>query len=146
MSAIAELPDHLRLHLDVCQELLAVVTREGEALRRADSAGAGEVFQAKKNLLPRLNQSLDQLKRQRLHWQSASPAERARHPEVGALLRLNQDLIMKIIVLDRENEQALLRRGWVPPRHLPSAHRQRPHFVAGRYQRNQGEGRKPAAA
>jgi len=146
MSTIADLPAILRRHLEVCQELLAIVSREGEALRRADSRETGEVFQAKKNLLPRLNQSLDQLKRQRLHWQSASPAERARHPEVGALLRLNQDLTMKIIVLDRENEQALLRRGWVPPRHLPSANRQRPHFVAGLYQRNQGESRKPAAA
>ena len=35
----------------------------------------------------------------------------------------------------RENEQALLRRGMIPPRHLPSAHRQRPHFVADIYRR-----------
>lgn len=146
MSSIIDLPLDLRQHLDLCQELLAVVVREGEAMRRADSTGAGELFQAKKNLLPRLNRSLDQLKRQRLQWQSASPAERARHPEVGSLLRLNQDLIMRIIVLDRENEQALLRRGLVPPRHLPSANRQRPHFVAGLYQRNQGDGRKTTAA
>ena len=46
------------------------------------------------------------------------------------LLRQNQDLTMKIIVLDRENEQNLLRRGLVPPRELPSVNRQRPHFVA----------------
>ncbi len=42
---------------------------------------------------------------------------------------------MKIIVLDRENEQVLLRKGMVPARHLPSADRQRPHFVADLYRR-----------
>ena len=57
------------------------------------------------------------------------------HGEIPALLRQNQDLIMKIIVLDRENEQALLRRGLVPPKHLPPAERQRPHFVANLYRR-----------
>jgi hypothetical protein len=61
--------------------------------------------------------------------------ERARHPEIGMLLRQNQDLTMKIIVLDRENEQSLLRRGLVPPRELPSVNRQRPHFVAELYRR-----------
>ena len=51
------------------------------------------------------------------------------------LLRQNQDLTMKIILLDRENEQSLLRRGLVPPRELPSVNRQRPHFVADLYRR-----------
>ena len=41
----------------------------------------------------------------------------------------------KIILLDRENEQGLLRRGLVPPRELPSVNRQRPHFVADLYRR-----------
>ena len=61
--------------------------------------------------------------------------ERARHPGIGMLLRQNQDLIMKVIVLDRENEQCLLRRGLVPARELPPANRQRPHFVADLYRR-----------
>jgi hypothetical protein len=46
---------------------------------------------------------------------------------------------MRILMLDRENEQALLRRGLLGPRHLPSHNAQRPHFVAGLYQR-QGMG------
>jgi DNA-directed RNA polymerase subunit H (RpoH/RPB5) len=64
-----------------------------------------------------------------------SPEERARHPEVGPLLRRNQDAAMKFILLDRENEQGLLRRGLVPPKQLPSVNRQRPHFVAELYRR-----------
>jgi hypothetical protein len=70
-----------------------------------------------------------------VNWQKFSPDERARHPEIGMLLRQNQDLTMKIIVLDRENEQSLLRRGLVPARELPSVNRQRPHFVAELYRR-----------
>ncbi len=52
------------------------------------------------------------------------------------MLRQNQDLIMKIIVLDRENEQGLLRSGLLPDCQLPSANRQRPRFVADLYRRN----------
>jgi hypothetical protein len=43
---------------------------------------------------------------------------------------------MKFFILDRENQQAMLRRGLVPVRHLPPAAAQRPHFVAGLYQRH----------
>jgi DNA-directed RNA polymerase subunit H (RpoH/RPB5) len=68
-------------------------------------------------------------------WQILSSDERARQPETGLLMRRTQDLTMKLIVLDRENEQALLRRGLVPPRQLPSVNRQRPHFVADLYRR-----------
>ena len=68
-------------------------------------------------------------------WLQLSPAERRRNTAVVALFRQNQDLIMKIVLLDRENEQALLRRGLVPPTQLPSVNRQRPHFVAELYRR-----------
>jgi hypothetical protein len=64
-----------------------------------------------------------------------TPVERGQNPAIAPLLRQNQDLIMKIIVLDRENEQTLLRRGLVPPRQLPSLNRQRPHFVTELYRR-----------
>jgi hypothetical protein len=42
--------------------------------------------------------------------------------------------------LDRENEQLLLRRGLIPPKHLPPVQRQRPHYVAGLYQRHHPAG------
>ncbi len=104
-------------------------------LRDPGKPAVFEFFQLKKTLLPRLNQSLDALRGHRVNWQKLGRDERARHPEIGMLLRQNQDLIMKIILLDRENEQTLLRRGLVPPRDLPSVNRQRPHFVAGLYSR-----------
>src|SRR5882757_7459687 len=135
MISPQEIAGDLTRHLALCQEVLNVVEREGQALRRSDNPSLFDFFQVKKNLLPRLNQSLDTLRKHRVKWQKFSLDERAQFPEIGMLLRQNQDLIMKVILLDRENEQSLLRRGMVPPRELPSANRQRPHFVAELYRR-----------
>lgn len=130
-----DIADDLKKHFSLCQELLLTVEREGQTLRRSDNPSLFEFYQLRKTLLPRLNQSLDTLRRHRVRWQKFSLDERARYPEIGMLLRQNQDLTMKIILLDRENEQCLLRRGLVPPRELPSVNRQRPHFVAELYRR-----------
>ena len=135
MSLPAEICDELQARLALCQELFSVIERESQALRRVDQPSLFEFHQLRKNLLPRLNQSLDTLRKHRASWQKLSQEERARHPEIGMLLRQNQDLTMKVIVLDRENEQSLLRRGLVPARELPSVNRQRPHFVADLYRR-----------
>lgn len=135
MSQPEEIVRHLREHFALCQELLVINEREGQALRRSDQPSLFEFYQAKKNLLPRLIQSLDGLRKYRVAWQKFSMDDRARYPEIGMLLRQNQDLTMKVILQDRENEQALLRRGLVPPREIPSIHRQRPHYVADLYKR-----------
>jgi hypothetical protein len=134
MQLVAE----LRSHQDLYHEILAAVEKEGRALREADAGQPLVGSETRKNLMPRLNESLDILKKHRIRWTQASPAERAQHPEVAALLRQSQDLIMKIIVQDRENEQALLRRGMIPPRHLPPANSTRPNYVANVYQRQRG--------
>lgn len=135
MNLPQEISDELKSRLALCHELLQGLEREGQALRRPDNPSLFEFHQLRKKLLPSLNQSLDALRRHRLKWQQFSREERARHPEIGLLLRRNQDLTMKIIILDRENEQSLLRRGLVPARELPSVNRQRPHFVAELYRR-----------
>lgn len=132
---ISSIIQDLHRHLALCQEILAVVESESETLRDTGAELNFVAYQTKKNLLPRLDQSLNQIRQHRSTWQRLDETARACFPEVPPLLRQNQDLIMKIIVLDRENEQALLRRGLVPPRHLPPAGRQRPHFVADIYRR-----------
>lgn len=137
MNTIEMIQD-LRGHHVLCQELLAVVERETLALRGSDSAATVELYRSKKTMLPKLDQSVEKLKEHRVNWQRLAPAERAQNPEIAALIQLTQELIMKIIVLDRENEQALLRKGLVPARQLPSANRQRPHFVSDLYRRHGG--------
>lgn len=135
MNSLPSMVADLQGHLTLCQDILKLVETESLTLHHTQTGLSFESYQAKKNLLPRLNQSLNQIRQHRATWQKLSPAERAQFPDVPGLLRQNQDLIMKIIVLDRENEQALLRQGLVPPRQLPAAQRQRPHFVADLYRR-----------
>ncbi len=134
MPASSQLLADLRQHLELCRELMAIVERESQALRQPEP-GVGLEFFQKKNLLPPLIQSLNRIRRHRVDWQQRGASERAQEANLGPLLRETQDLIMKIIVLDRENEQALLRKGLVPARHLPHPNRQRPHFVTDLYRR-----------
>ncbi len=126
----------LRSHLALCEDLLAVVASENQALRGSGAYVAFDFYQQRKDLLPRLERSLTSLRARRLARQQSGAAARTQHPEVAALLRSNQDLVMRIIMLDRENEQALLRRGLVPACHLPPAQRQQPHYVADLYRRH----------
>ncbi len=134
--AALSLTADLQAHLVLCQEVFELVLRESEALRETN-AFAGPAFAQQRNaLLPRLTKSLDSLRRTRETWQQLDSATRARQTEAEILMRRNQDLIMKIIVLDRENEQALLRQGLLSPGQLPSANRQRPHVVAAQYLKN----------
>jgi hypothetical protein len=126
----------LRAHQSVCRELLILAERESQALRQGQAAVLDEVHQIRKPLLPRLSDSLEKVRQHRIQWQRLTAAERAAQPEIGFLVRQAQDLILRILLLDRENEQGLLRRGLIPPREIPAAQQQRPHFVAGLYRRH----------
>jgi hypothetical protein len=126
----------LRAHRALCTDILKLVEKENALLRSQSADEAFSLRDARKNLLAQLNESLDKIRELRVAWSRLEPVQRQGYPEVAELLRENQNLIMKILVLDRENEQTLLRQGLVPPRHVPSANRQRPHFVASMYQRN----------
>jgi hypothetical protein len=126
----------LRAHQSVCRELLILAERESQALRQGQAAVLDEVHQTRKPLLPRLSDSLEKVRQHRIQWQRLTASERAAQPEIGFLVRQAQDLILRILLLDRENEQGLLRRGLIPPREIPAAQQQRPHFVAGLYRRH----------
>jgi hypothetical protein len=135
MNPPTEITETLRHSLQIYRDLLEVVQNEGHDLRAGRSQPLAGQFAAKKDLLPRLSGTLDQLTKTRASWQATDPALRLRQTEVSTLVRQNQDLLMKIIVIDRENEQALLRQGLLPTRDLPSVNRQRPHFVTEMYRR-----------
>jgi hypothetical protein len=135
----------LHEHMEICRGLLSIVERESHDLRHA-SAGLGAEFLQKKNLLPALNQSLYRIRQHRVDWCKRSLRERAEESGVTALLSEIQDLIMKIIILDRENEQVLLRKGLIPARHLPHANRQRPNCVAEAYRRQHDAASRDALA
>jgi flagellar biosynthesis/type III secretory pathway chaperone len=137
MNAFPQMLTDLRAHQVICRELLGLAERESQALRQSQNAALHEIYQTKKALLPRLNESLEKVRRHRIYWQGLSATERATQPEINFLVRQVQDLIMRVILLDRENEQGLLRRGLIPAREIPAAAVQRPNFVASLYRRQQ---------
>jgi hypothetical protein len=139
MSAELEMIADLRAHVLLCQELLDLVERESQALNSPEAYAPFEFCQYRKSLLPRLEQSILALKKHRLVWQRLPPEKRHSCIEVSNLLRLGQDLTMKVLMMDRENEQSLLRRGLLPAQSLPPVQRQRPHYVADLYRRNSGQ-------
>jgi hypothetical protein len=126
----------LRTHLALCQEVMSLAARENQSLSSTSGYVPFEFYQKRKNLLPRLEESLIALRKWRCRWQQADPAERAGCPEVKALFQSVQSLLMKVLLLDRENQQALLRHGLLPARQLPSSAVQQPHCVADVYRRH----------
>lgn len=133
---IAEMISDLRAYLGICDEALALTTRENQALAGAADYQPFEFFQLRTSLLPRLETALVQLRKWREIWLRTSPEERASCSEVKVLFQSVQGLLMKLLLLDRENQQALLRRGLVPPRHLATAAVQQPNYVASVYKRH----------
>ena len=138
MSDVAQLEKDLKAQLRLYEDILAIVEKENVSLKQSDSNA--EAAAARKKVLPDLEASLADLKRHRERWLKLPEPTRAKCPEIAGLLRQNQDVIMKIIVLDRENEQTLLRKVLVPPKHLPSAKRSQPHYVADLYKRGGNAG------
>ena len=126
----------LRRHLVLCQEVMDLVVRENQALSSTAGYSPFDFYQQRKNLLPRLEESLMALRKWRHCWQQASPAERAGDSDTKALFQSVQSLLMKVLLLDRENQQALLRHGLVPARQLPPSAVQQPHCVADLYRRH----------
>lgn len=127
----------LRQHQLLSREILSLSERESQALRQAQADVLQEISDLRRLLLPRLGESLEKVRQHREHWQTLTPAERAAQPEIAYLVRQTQDLIMRVLLLDRENEQGLLRLGLVPAREMNAVSGQRPHFVAGLYRRQQ---------
>lgn len=136
MSDPAAIMEDLRAHLALCEELLRLATRENQRLRAAEAGAFAEWSRERRRLLPQLDATLAKVKARRLAWQRRPATAPAPAPELPALIRSIQDVIMKILVLDRENEQTLLRLGLVPVGQLPQSGRQRPHFVAELYRRH----------
>jgi hypothetical protein len=126
----------LQTYHKLCEEILALSVRENVALSGQTDYQTSEFHQKRKSLLPNLESVSNKLRQRRIIWQQASASERAQCHEAKALFQNIQSLLMKMLLLDRENQQAMLRRGLVPIRHLPAAAVQQPHYVAGLYQRN----------
>ncbi len=126
----------LQAFLALCEEVLALATCESRALSGALDYQPQEFSRRRNSLLPSLKQASISLAGRRITWQQTHNTQRNSCASINSLLQSVQDVLMKFFSLDRENQQAMLRRGLVPARHLPTAAAQRPHFVAGLYQKH----------
>lgn len=134
---VSEMLRDLRAHIVLCEDVLSLLSRENQALARTDYDTA-TFHEGRKDLIPRLNQSLNRIRHWRESWQRLAAHDRACQSEVKQMFQTVQDLLVKILLLDRENQQALLRRGLLPPREVPSFAGQQPDYVASIYRRHTG--------
>jgi hypothetical protein len=130
------LTSDLQAFAAVCEQVLALTMREHQALAGHTDYQAADFFQRRKALLPDIELLLRNFRNHRAAWQQVPPAEREGFIELKALFQNIQGLLMRVIQLDRENQQAMLRRGLVPVKHLPSTAAQQPHYVADLYRKN----------
>ena len=134
----AQVAAELRAFLSLCEEALALAAGENQALSGGPAGAPADFSPRRKSLLARLDAALANLKRTRQVWLQIESETRNRCEEVKSLFQAVQGTLMKVLLLDRENQQAMLRRGLIPAQHLPAAAAQRPHFVSGLYQRHAG--------
>ena len=126
----------LQEHLDVCSDVLRLSQKESDALRAPVPFPARAIQAERKGLLARLQSSSQSVSQERNRWQQLRGPAGEADPELAALAQRALDTIMRVLVLDRENEEHLLRRGLLPARALPRAEQSQPHFVARTYQRH----------
>lgn len=121
---------------DICREALGLARSEHEALAEPAHYNHLEFYERRKKLLADIEEMLPKFRRHRTAWQQVSQSEREQFEDLKGLFQSIQGLLMKVLLLDRENQQAMLKRGAVPARHVPAAAAQHPHFVANLYRRN----------
>jgi hypothetical protein len=139
-TAVADLQDSvagaLREHLSVCDELLGLAKREADALRQAGQFPAAALQAERKKLLARLESSSRALASNCGRWSQSREMGSDTPAEIARLARTSLDTIMRVLVMGRENEQSLLRRGLLPARSLPCVEQSQPTYVARTYQRH----------
>ena len=94
--------DVIRRHIALCDDALALILEENRILRSTGAPPEEDFLGRKRTLLPRLEESLERL---RIVREEDKPlGETARRQIESA-----QKKLMKIFMLDRENEQLLLK-------------------------------------
>jgi hypothetical protein len=92
----------IRAHAQLCDEVMAVIMEENRILRSTGNVPDVAFVERKKALLPRLDESLERL---RLVREEGGPLGESARRQV----EVAQNKLMKIFMIDRENEQLLLK-------------------------------------
>ncbi len=94
--------DAIDLHLELCEQIHEILKEENRALKHQATHIPDELLDRKKQLLPELDRSLQAL-------QTMENERKHEKPESLQKLKAAQSLTMTILLLDRENEQLLLK-------------------------------------
>jgi hypothetical protein len=120
----------------VCEEVLSLARREHQALSGPGAYEHNEFDQRRGELLPDIESLVRKFRAHRAAWRQLPQGQRDRFEELKRLFQNIQNLLMRVMVLDRENQQAMLKRGLVPVQHIPAAAAREPHYVADLYRKN----------
>lgn len=97
----------LRAHVAICSDLHALFLEENRVLRTTSAPPPEDLLARKREFLPRLDASLEQLRRINENAARFTPEEQA-------LVQDGRKKLMQLLMLDRENERLLLRAS-LPP-------------------------------
>jgi hypothetical protein len=98
----------LREHLEICAALHALLLEENRVLRTTGQAPSEELLTRKRDFLPRLDASLEQLRAINAGGVRLSRAD-------AASVQEGRNRLMQVMMLDRENERLLLKAALPQP-------------------------------
>ena len=110
-SLAVELGDYL----EICSRAYQLVQEENRCLNSRSPRDAYSKSEKRKELLDRVSGAMVRIKAHKALWAKIPAAERAKHMNISQLIKQNMDLIMKTVMLDRENERLLLKTS-LPPK------------------------------
>ena len=125
------LPQTIDTHTALCEEIYDLMIEENRHLRSSGKPPADALLSRKSVLLGTLSFSLERI---RAELAESAPAS----PDIRKAVKKAQQTILRALLLDRENEQLLLKctmqRGSVTPMPRPAAsHLQRTYARAEAY-------------
>ena len=74
MNFFSQMLSDLRTLQSICRELLTLAERESQSLRSGQTESMGEASQARKGLLPQLNDTLAKVRQHSVLWQNLTVA------------------------------------------------------------------------
>jgi hypothetical protein len=98
----------LREHLEICAELHALLLEENRVMRTTGAPPTEDMLTRKREFLPRLDASLEQLR-------AINAAGATLTREVSAAVQEGRNRLMQVLMLDRENERLLLKAALPAP-------------------------------
>jgi hypothetical protein len=117
----------LREHLEICSDLHAVLLEENRHMRTTGGPPGDDLLLRKREILPRLDASLEGLRR-------INQEAGALTGEEEAAVQEGRKRLMQLLMLDRENERLLLKAS-LPPKLKAAFAPVIPGQVARAYQR-----------